>query len=363
VKAYGGDLADLGARAAADALADAGIGKDAIDLVVCGTVHGGDGAGQRIATRLGLGRRPILNMENACASSAIAAMEAALWIRGGMARNALIVGVEQMSSRAGQPIVESHSSYDYPAHGVSWPVMYALHAAEAISAGWYDETDLAAVAVKNRNGAASNPNAQFHELLSIEDVLASRSVAGPLRLLMCSPRSDGAAALVLSADRPTDGGRPAVRLVSSRLSSGALLDGVEHPERTVTADVARTVYEDAGIGPDDIDVVELHDAFASAELEHYASLGLCPPGEVGALARAGLERRASVVVNPSGGLMSRGHPIGATGAAQLAELTRQLRGEAGPRQVEGARVALSHTMGGTVFELESNACMIHVLER
>jgi benzoylsuccinyl-CoA thiolase BbsB subunit len=359
------DIAEMGARAGLAAIADAGLGPDEIDAVFCGTVHGGAGLGQRIALQLGRGGIAVLNLENACATSSVAVHEAALWVAVGKARAVLVVGAEQMSTRAGLPVVDAPSSYDYIAHGVSWPVHYALHAHAQIVAGRYSEEDLALVAVKNRRHAADNPCAQFRDPITVSDVLASRLVSSPLRLLMCSPRSDGAAAVVVAdAATAARNGRPPVRLAASELASGQLLDGARSPERTVTEIVARRAYEAAGIGPEDVDVVELHDAFASAELDHYLSLGLCDD-EPGALVRSGATSLggAGPIVNPGGGLMSRGHPVGATGAAQVGEIARQLWGCAGRRQVPGAAVGLTHTMGGTVFELESNVCAVHVLVR
>lgn len=362
VKRHDGDLADLGADVGREALLDAGMQASDVGLVVCGTVHGGDGLGQRIATRLGIDRVPIVNTENACASSSVATYLASSLMRTDVAGSALVIGAEQMSARANAPIVDSHSSYDYEAHGVSWPVMYALDAVAAVERGEFDESDMAAVAAKNRAGASQNPFAQFQEPVSIEDVLGSRPIAGPIRLLMCSPRSDGAAAVVLrKGDRQV--GAPTVRLRASLLTSGALLDGTDPPVESVTSAAARRTFEIAGIDPADLDVVELHDAFAPAELAHLVSLGLCPRGDAGDLVRRQLDGVDPRWVNPSGGLLSRGHPIGATGAAQITELVRQLRGQAESRQVPDARLGLSHTMGGTVFELESNACMLHVLER
>jgi benzoylsuccinyl-CoA thiolase BbsB subunit len=358
------DLADLAASAARHALADAGLDREDVGLVVCGSVHGGDGLGQRIAARLGIGRVPVLNTENACASSSVAAMVAASLIRNEVAGTALVVGAEKMSDRAGAPIVDSHSSYDYDAHDVSWPVMYALDAMAAIADGDFDEADMAAVAVNNRRGAQLNPHAQFRTAIDATEVLSSRVIAGPVRLLMCSPRSDGASALVMTDDRRRSARHhPDVVIRASHLLAGALLDGVDRPDDTVTAAAATRIYEQANIEPKQVDVVELHDAFAPAELHHLVSLGLVEPGGAGDLVRRQADGVEPRWVNPSGGLLSRGHPIGATGAAQLTELTRQLRGQAGERQVPNARVALSHTMGGTVFELESNACMLHLLER
>jgi benzoylsuccinyl-CoA thiolase BbsB subunit len=250
--------------------------------------------------------------------------------------------------------------------GVVWPAVYGLKARRHMTEYGTTPEQLALVAVKNRRHAAQNPKAQFQKLVTVEEVLASRPVCDPLTLLQCCPPSDGASAIVLMSEaqarRLGTNGRPTVRIAGSAMRSGVFADQAQMGE-SVTALTARQAYERAGVGPADVDTCEMHDAFTVGEILHYEALGFCKPGEGGRYVETGKSAigGGGVAVNPGGGLLSRGHPLGATGGAQLAELTWQLRGEAGGRQVEGARVALAHTMGGTVYELESNVCAVHVL--
>jgi acetyl-CoA acyltransferase len=203
---------------------------------------------------------------------------------------------------------------------------------------------LAAVAVKNRRHAAGNPLAQYREPLNVEEVLAARTVAEPLTTLMCAPIGDGASVAVLSAEGPARRShRRPVWIRGTGVSMGSP-DG----ESTI-ARLARGVYRQAGVGPDQVDVAEVHDATAFSELLSYEELGLCGPGEASRLVSAGdTSLGGRIPVNPSGGLESRGHPVAATGLAQVVELVGQLRGEAGPRQVPSARVALAESAGGFV---------------
>jgi len=221
--------------------------------------------------------------------------------------------------------------------------------------------DLAQVSAKNHRHAVANPKAQYREAVTVEQVLASRVVAAPLTLLMCSPVADGAAALVLAAPEVARRlGVPAVRVRASVLGSGRdrTLD-----EPSVAERVAQAAYEQAGVGPGDLDVLEVHDAAATAELQLYEELGLCRPGEGPKLLASGATALGGrVPVNPSGGLLARGHPIGATGAGQLVELVDQLRGRCGPRQVEGAELALAENGGGFLGS-DAAATVVTILSR
>lgn len=223
---------------------------------------------------------------------------------------------------------------------------------------------LAAVTVKSRANAQHNPLAHFGTPTTIDEVLASPMIADPLTRLQCCPNVDGAAAVFLGSDAVATRYGPApLRVLASSMVSGRRRDHKDcHWDATLRA--AQSAYEQAGMGPLDIDVVEVHDAFTIGEIAHYEDLGLCGRGEGGAYAASG---RASIggggtPVNPGGGLLSRGHPLAASGLAQIYELTQQLRGRAGANQVEGARTALAHIMGGNVSELDSNACLIHILQ-
>jgi acetyl-CoA acetyltransferase len=220
--------------------------------------------------------------------------------------------------------------------------------------------DLAEVVTKNRAHGSLNPLAKYRTRVSREDVLGSRAVIEPLTLLMCAPVGDGAAAVVICA--PDIGQRapqPTVRVRSTVVVSGWDRNGGEEPGAAERA--SYFAYEEAGVGPEDLDVVELHDATAAAELMLYEEIGLCPKGEGPALLRSGATRLGgSLPVSPSGGLLSKSHPIGATGLAQIVELVSQLRGQAGHRQVWGARVALAQNSGGFVGH-DLAACAVTIL--
>jgi acetyl-CoA acetyltransferase len=220
-------------------------------------------------------------------------------------------------------------------------------------------SDFAEIAVKNHAHGALNPKAQYRQEVTVEEVLESREISAPLTLMMCSPIGDGAAALVLSSeDYAKRVGADAVRVLSSALVSTREGDEVATAERA-----AKWAYELAGVGPEDLDVVELHDAAAPAELQIYEELGLCAPGEGPELLASGATRLGGrVPVNTSGGLLSKGHPIGATGCGQLVELVDQLRGRANGRQVEGARVALAENAGGFLGE-DNAAATVHILSK
>jgi benzoylsuccinyl-CoA thiolase BbsB subunit len=207
---------------------------------------------------------------------------------------------------------------------------------------------MAMVAVKNRDYAAHNLRAQYRERITVEDVLAARRVAEPLTLLMCCPTSSGAAAAVVVSDDVARGSRRPVAVAASVLRSEkpGPPDDPLHIIVDINSDAAQRAYEQAGIRPDDLDVVELHDCFAIAEIIHYENLGLCSRGEGGRFIESGRPcLGGGVAVNPSGGLLSKGHPLGATGVAQVVEAVEQLRGESGARQVAGARLALTHCQG------------------
>jgi acetyl-CoA acyltransferase len=221
--------------------------------------------------------------------------------------------------------------------------------------------DFAEVAVKSHDHAKLNPAAQYRTPVSVAEVLASRTISDPLTLLMCSPIGDGAAAVVVvSSERARRLGADTVRVRSCALVSGT---DREDGQATAAERAAAQAYERAGVGPDDLDVIELHDAAAPAELMTYEELGLCAPGDAPALLRSGETRLGGRrVVNPSGGLLAKGHPIGATGCGQIVELADQLRGRCGARQVEGARVALAEN-GGGFLGTDAAAMVVTVLER
>jgi acetyl-CoA acetyltransferase len=353
-------MADEAARAA---LADAGIRATDIERVFFGNAVGGLITGQemirgQVALRdLGLGNVPVVNVENACATGSTAFHLAVTAIEAGQADLVLVVGSEKLTHddkqrsfdalKTGTDLERLHELeadlYSDRAGSRSFFMdIYADLATRYAERSGATRADFARIAVKSREHAVHNPIAQFREPVSVEQVLASRQVSGPLTLMMCSPVGDGAAALVLAShERGSQLGAAPVSVAASVLVSG--LSESEDP--TVTA--VRQVYERSGLGPEDLDVIEVHDAAAPAELMLYEDIGICGPGEGPKLLAAGETRiGGSKPVNVSGGLISRGHPVGATGCAQLVELADQLRGRAGARQVSGARVALAENGGG-----------------
>jgi len=350
----------LAAAAVGEAVADAAITVGDIDAAFAGTVELPPGTGQKVLKDIGFAGIPIVNVENACASSTTALRDAIAWIRAGFADVCLVIGVESLSRTMTGPVA---MDLDDPVggEGMVWPAVYAMKARAYMHQNGATPEDFAKVAVKNRRHAAANPNAQFQKLITVEEVLASRQVCDPLTLLQCCPTSDGAAALVVaSAAVARRSERRPVWVVGQAMASGRLNDRIE-----VTLDVssrmASAAYEQAGIGPADIQVAEVHDAFTPAEILHYEALGFAAEGEGYRYVDKAALGGGGTVVSASGGLLSRGHPLGATGAAQIVELTRQLRGEAGTGQVEDARFGVAHVMGGTIYDLESNACVVTVL--
>jgi acetyl-CoA acetyltransferase len=224
---------------------------------------------------------------------------------------------------------------------------------------------MAQVAVKAHGFGALNPHAQYQNRVTLAEVLGSRMIADPITLLQCCPTGDGAAAVVVaSAERARRQTARPVKIRASVIVSGYPKAGggdiTTHP--TTTAAAAKA-YETAGLGPSDVDVVEVHDAFSIGEIVHLEDLGFCPKGEGGPFVASGATGpHGRLPANTSGGLLTKGHPLGATGPAQIVELTWQLRGQAGPRQVNGARIALAHCMGGVIYGRDAGACTIHVLE-
>jgi acetyl-CoA acetyltransferase len=233
--------------------------------------------------------------------------------------------------------------------GLTFPGVFALVARAHMAKYGTTEEQMASVAVKNHRHGALNPKAQFRKEITLEQVLASAKIADPLKLYDCCPFSDGGAALVLASETVARSRPRAVWVLAAAAASDSMLlhDKRDLARVPATERAAAAAYRQAGCGPDDVDVVELHDCFTIAEIVATEGLGLFEPGMGGVAAEKGwTSLGGKIPVNPSGGLKAKGHPIGATGAAQIAEIVTQLRGEAGPRQVDGARTGLAHTLGG-----------------
>jgi acetyl-CoA acetyltransferase len=353
----GETIESLALPACLSALTDAAVTAEDVDAVYCGNVYGGMLPAQRIAGQLGLTGRPGYNVEAACSSSAVALHLAVQAIRAGQIRTALVAGVEQLSV-FGRGGLRLNATDPDITQGLTMPAAYAMRAQAYLAATGATVQDLAAVAVKNRSNGSLNPRAQFRKPATIDDVLASRPIADPLTLLQCCGTGDGAAAVVVS-QQPGPATQP-VQITASVVTSGTIgqHDLTREPltERTVCA-----AYAQAGIGPADIGTVELHDAFSIAELLYYEALGLCGYGQAPGLLRSGATARdGACPVNASGGLLARGHPLGATGIAQAVEVTGQLRGTA-DTLTRRPRHGLTHCTGGGITGYDHAACTIHIL--
>ncbi len=353
------DEVDLALAATVDALGDARLSPNDIDAVFVGSA-GSFGLGQRIMVALGRGRIPIFNTENACATSSAAFYLAQLGVRAGEFRRCLVIGSHSYSSRPSSATTLAATEPDF-ATGLTLPGLYALIARRHMADHGTTVEQMARVSVKNHDHGALNPKAHLRTPHTVDEVLGSRMIADPLTLYQCCPRTDGAAALIVSGV-PDDTG-PRVR--GCAFSSGSVDGnadaaswGIDLMMRT-----ANQVWGESSVAPGDVDVYEVHDAFSIGELVSYEAIGLCDPGQGGELIDSGSTRLGGKnVVNPSGGLLSRGHPVSATGAAMLAEITLQLTGRAGAHQVPGARLGVAETMGGGTSGISGNACSVTLLE-
>ena len=370
-KQPGRTLKDLTAEAVNAVLKDSGQAVGDVQScyfgnAVAGSMTGQEMlAGQFLLRPLGLGGIPIFNVENACASASTAFHLAWQAVASGMQDAVLAVAAEKMThpdkarsfAAIGGSVDVETTPADLPASRSFLMDLYAAAALRYMERTGATREDLAQVVVKNQRHGKLNPAAQFGGDLTVEEVLAAREIVWPFTLQMCSPISDGAAAaLLVSADLRPSG--PAVAVLASAARS-VPADG----SASVTSLAAAAAYEQAGLGPADLDCVEVHDAAASAELVIYEQLGLAEPGGGPALIRSGkTELGGSLPVNTSGGLLARGHPIGATGLAQIVEAVAQVRGSAGGRQVPGARIALTQNAGGW-HGSDNVASVVHVFGR
>jgi len=374
-------LKAIGAEAVQLAIKDAGIALDDIQAAYVGNAAAGLVTGQEcirgqvILRSIGMGRIPVVNVENACASGSTAVQQAAMMVSAGAYDIVLALGAEKLYSE------DRKKSFAAFSGGVDVEMVQAIMASlqqsaakEGASAGAsgagekrsmfmdiyaqvarshmekYGTTaeQFAMVSAKNSFHGSLNPRAQFREEMTVQQVLDAPMIAEPLTRPMCSPIGDGAAALVLVSERKARelGISKPVRIVSSVLRSGWDRAAKDETAGDVTS---REAYEEAGVGPSDISVIELHDASAPGEIMAYDYLGLCPKGEGGRLVQSGATKLGGrQPVNTSGGLLRKGHPVGATGVAQIVELTEQLQGRCGARQVAGARLGLAHNGGGNI---------------
>lgn len=389
-------LKALAAGAIRAALEDAGLGAADLQAAWMGNAAAGVVTGQEmirgevVLRGMGIGAIPVVNVENACASSSTALQQAAAMVTAGYYDVVLVCGyeklfhedksrslgaflsavdvedpegalnvVKRMARSAGLPYEDAGPS---AARSVFMDI-YAMMARGHMKAYGTTAEDFARVVEKNAFHGSLNPRAQFRERLTVEQVLQSRAIVDPLTLPMCSPIGDGAAAVVLVSPRKARemALRHRVRIAASVLATG--WDSSDEEHDSVGGLAARQAYAAAGVGPEDLSCVELHDASAPSELIAYEYLGLCAAGEGASLLAGGHTRLGGrIPVNVSGGLLRKGHPIGATGCAQIVELTEQLRGHSGDRQVAGARIALAHNGGGAIGT-DAAATVATILER
>jgi len=345
-------VTDMGVTAVRTALAEAGVGRGGFQAAFCGTAYAGVAAGHKVLGELALTGVPIVDIEAGCASGAAALQLAAGAIRAGQHDCVLVFGMEKM------PKGIIRSSFFEPwreeAGLAATPAYFALRAQRLLREAGLTRDDLARVVVKNRRNGVHNPNAMFRKEVTAAEVLASRVVCDPLHLFMlCSP-NEGAAAVVLRKASPGVGDRVTLEsavlrshLPGSVLGEATPLSGIDDADITPpSTSAANDAFAEAGIGPEDVDVVECQDTDAARELLAWEELGLCARGDQRAVLDAGdAEIGGRRPVNPSGGLLSKGEPLGASGLGQVVELVEQLRGTAGVRQVKGARVGLAHTVG------------------
>lgn len=363
-------LRTIWAKAAVAALVDAGI--DQVDMITVGCMSPGLFTGQEhlaslLADELGMAGVPAARVESACASGGLALRMGFAEVAAGLSDTVLVTGVEKMTDVDGADAtyaLGTASDQEWEGfHGITFPGLYAMLARAHMQRFGTTVEQLAAVAVKNHANGLLNPHAQYHLKLTIDDVLNSTMVADPLHLFDCSPVTDGAAAVVLTTvenAKKLGGMRAVVKITGSGLATDTitLANREDLTELKAVRLAAERAYAMAGRTPKDLHVVEVHDCFTIAEIMATEALGLFDPGS-GAAAAAdgstGLQGR--IPVNTSGGLKSKGHPVGATGVAQAAEIVTQLRGEAGQRQAEGATVGLAQNMGGS-----GGSSTVHIME-
>ena len=376
------DVVDLAAEAALGALADGGVTMQQMQVLAAGCLmRSADGIGQMLQKQLGQTGIPVYNVANACATGATALRTVIMAIKAGEADMGLAVGVEKLAgagllaggSRKGDGTTwEPHGRYGAvaPLDGrIGTETMPGVFAQIGMEYGHkYGGTSFelfARISEKNHANSTLNPFAAYQKAMSLEQIMGDVMIAYPNTRPMCSANCDGAAAAVVVTDAKLktlslEQQKRAVKISASVLTTDPWEEACQilPNVNTLTRNAATTAYEQAGIGPEDLDLVELHDCFATAELVHYDNLMLCPEGGAVDFFESGASRRdGRLPVNVSGGLESKGHPIAATGIANIWEIATHLRGEAGDRQIDGAKVGLAHVIG------LGSACGVHILER
>ena len=354
----------LGAEAVLMALDDSGLTIQDMQALYCGNLGQASAmVGQRILQEIGQTGMPVVNCANACATGATAFREAWTSIKAGLYDVVLAVGVEQMGKGL---LGGTGAGKGIPKEGLlgsgTMPAVFAEAGMEHTRKYGTTFEQFAKISVKNHHHSTMNPKAMYQIETPLEEVMNAEMISYPNSKLMCSVNVDGSAAAVLVSEKKAKelGMERVVKVRASIITSDPFQkrDLVMPDVNTCTRNAAKEAYEMAGVGPEDIDLVELHDCFATAEMLHYENLGLCEDGDAGKMIDEGeVELGGKVPVNVSGGLLSKGHPLGATGIANIYEICTHLREEAGERQVEGAKLGLTHVIG------LGSACGIHILEK
>ena len=376
------DVVDLGAEAAMAALADAGVSMSDIGILAAGQLMGGGGFGQQLQKQIGQTGIPVYNVANACATGATALRTAIMAVKAGEVKFGLAVGAEKLAGAGllgggGQSKKEANKWQPKGRYGAvaptdgrigtdTMPGTFAQIGMEYMHTyGSVNFDVFAKISQKNHSHSTLNPMAAYQKEFTLDEIKNDMMIAYPNTRPMCSANCDGAAAAVVCSGETLkslspDQQRRAVKVSASVLTTDPYTESCQIlPDvNTLTKRAARQAYEMAGVSPDDLDLVELHDCFATAELVHYDNLLLCPEGGAVDFFESGATwRTGKTPVNVSGGLESKGHPIAATGIANIWEICHHLRGEAGPRQIEGAKVGLAHVIG------LGSACGVHILEK
>jgi len=357
----------LGRDAVLAAIKDAGISARDIQVAYSSRLYDAAITSQDVLKEVGITGLEMINVENACAGGATAVRGVWKEIASGHYDVGVAIGVESMTtSPIARKLIPPGKDDIEGQLGLTMPAVFALLARRQMVESGATPEDFAQVSVKNHHHGCLNPYAQYKKEFTVEEVLNSRMICEPITLLQCCPNTDGSAAVILcSMDFARKHTTNPVKIAGSALLSA----GYSWEQKSITSsplgvETARRAYEMAGCGPEDIDLVELHDAFSTEEILRYEDLGLCKPGEGVKFLRSGAPALGGKVpVNPSGGLLSLGHPLSASGVRVVAEVTTHLRGQAGKRQVEGAKVGLAHMLGGFAAGLEAGACGIHILTR
>lgn len=363
---------EMGREAVWAAIKDAGVQPRDIQIAYAGHARTGQllgwesGVGQAILWDVGINKIPISSVSNWCCSGTIAIRELWFAIGSGMYDLGIAIGVEKLTARKGKGRPLTSDAVELEGGiGFTPPAYFAMIAQRHMISYGTTKEQIASVAVKNRRNGSLNPYAQYQKEVTLKEVLYSPMIVEPLTLYQCCPTTNGAAAVILCAKEAVKKytGRKPVFLAACALQTGSYQDsGGDLAIEEGTTRTAQEAFQMAGIGPEDVDVAEVHDCFTIAEVVHCEDLGFCSKGEAGPLIERGyFDLNGKIAVNPSGGLLSKGHPLGATGVGQMCEIVWHLRQEAGSRQREGAKVGLTHNAGG-IKEADSGSITVSILK-